>query len=690
MKRLGSTLLLASLSVCAQTAETIPFRAVLLPSNEVPAIDIAASGAATIWLHVVRDAQGRVVSASTDFNVTYQLPGEITLSGLHVHKGAAGVNGPVTINSTLRSLPSPTGRGTINLQGQTAPTDTAGLDTVNGMLSDPSGFYVNLHTTDNPNGVIRGQLERAEMVVLMGLMSPANEVPPITGTNASGFGTVVTLATCGGRPMRDCTQPTSAQVIFDAVYSGMPEGTSFTGFHIHDSPAGVNGPVTINTGIGSGANAVAANPAGGVLHYEVEAPVTTVPAAASTIAGLFRNPAGYYINIHTAVNPGGVIRSQLRRTDMMRFPVNMTTATEVPPITNLNASAPAVFTAHTIRNADGTVAGGVAIFDVNFRFPAADTFTGLHIHNGKAGENGGVTINTGVGGSNSVTTETGQGNIYRIVNVTTAAGLATLNSLAANPENHYINLHTTANPNGAVRSQLADANAALPTISAVISAVSDPTMRTVAPGGLMTVFGTNFVKTNADVGSAFDGQKVPTSFNGAQVSVGGKAAALLVLTPTYIVAQVPVDAAQGNQSVVVKNANGEVATAGTVQVANVAPALFFDPNGGIFAKVNYTLVTAQNPARAGDMIWAFATGMGAIPQLATGDIPPVDGTIYYTGPVTVDVGGRDARVVASAASPGYPGLYQVLFVIPAGITANSPVTLTMGSTRSNTVQLIVR
>ena len=37
------------------------------------------------------------------------------------------------------------------------------------MLTDPSGFYVNMHTTDNPGGVIRGQLQRAEMVVLMGL-----------------------------------------------------------------------------------------------------------------------------------------------------------------------------------------------------------------------------------------------------------------------------------------------------------------------------------------------------------------------------------------------------------------------------------------------------------------------------------------------------------------------------------------
>jgi CHRD domain len=112
---------------------------------------------------------------------------------------------------------------------------------------------------------------------------------------------------------------------------------------------------------------------------------------------------------------------------------------------------------------------GTAIFDVNYRMPGADTFTGLHIHNGPAGESAPVTINTGVSPSNPLKTEGGAGNIYRIVNVTTANGLATLNSLAANPEAHYINLHDTARPNGVVPAQLATASTTRPSISAVIS-----------------------------------------------------------------------------------------------------------------------------------------------------------------------------------------------------------------------------
>jgi hypothetical protein len=59
------------------------------------------------------------------------------------------------------------------------------MATVNGILADSSAYYVKLHTTENPNGVIRGQLEREEMVVLAGLMSPANEDPPIPDLKAS-------------------------------------------------------------------------------------------------------------------------------------------------------------------------------------------------------------------------------------------------------------------------------------------------------------------------------------------------------------------------------------------------------------------------------------------------------------------------------------------------------------------------
>ena len=73
MRQLFVLLLVAAGTLCARSAETVYFRAVLLSANEVPPAGIAASGAATIRAHVVRDDAGRVADGTVDFLVSYQI-----------------------------------------------------------------------------------------------------------------------------------------------------------------------------------------------------------------------------------------------------------------------------------------------------------------------------------------------------------------------------------------------------------------------------------------------------------------------------------------------------------------------------------------------------------------------------------------------------------------------------------------
>ena len=365
MKRLLALALLLSPALFARSAETIYFRAVMLPSNEVPPINIDASGSATIRAHVVRDDNGQIADGSVDFLVDYAFPGAVTFTGLHIHNGAAGVNGPVTVNTGL-SAANPVvdedGRGNITRQAQVRATDAAALATLRGMVENPAGYYANLHTTDFPGGVIRGQLQRAEAHVFMGVMSPRNEVPALD-LDASGVSHVLVLVT------RDAAgAPTSAQMIFNTNYS-FPGQVTFTGYHIHTSAAGVNGPVIFNTGIGSGAASVQSELSGvGNVNRPVEVNLAQA-AQAQALAALLANPADLYINLHTTQFPGGAIRAQLRRTDRMTFDVTMLTSNEVPPITGLDASALARFVAYTIRHEDGNVLAGAAEFDVELPLP---------------------------------------------------------------------------------------------------------------------------------------------------------------------------------------------------------------------------------------------------------------------------------------------------------------------------------
>ena len=73
------------------------------------------------------------------------------LTGAHIHEGDAGTNGPVRIdfNSQL------SGAGLVDID-------------LNGVLANPTGWYVNLHNADFPGGAIRGQIPVPATGVVLG------------------------------------------------------------------------------------------------------------------------------------------------------------------------------------------------------------------------------------------------------------------------------------------------------------------------------------------------------------------------------------------------------------------------------------------------------------------------------------------------------------------------------------------
>jgi len=686
VKKILSLFVFSALGVFGQTAETIFFRGAMSPANEVPAIDINASGNATIRAHVVRNAAGEVISGTVDFIVSYAFPGEQTFTGLHIHRGEAGVNGPVVINTGIAggaaSVVDTVGRGTINRPAQ-IPASAAGaapsaaLLALRDMIENPAGFYVNLHTTVFPGGVIRAPLQRAESVTYLTLLSPLNEVPPITTNTSSGICAITALRTFGSDGRLN-----GAQVLFEADYD-MTKQIGLTGFHIHEGRAGVNAGVVVNTGL---ANFPTPESGRGSLIFPVEANIAT-DAQQGVINRLFSDPSGFYANIHTTEFTGGVIRGQLRRTDEMQFKVNMIPGNEVPPLT-LDASAPAVVTVNSIRNDAGEVIAARVIFDVNYRFPGETRFTGLHIHNQVAGQNGPVIINTGVNGAeNAIDTATGFGNIYIPVLVSSAAGLTTLNSMIASPEKHYVNLHTTVNGGGAVRAQVGTQFTSAPEITEVGSS-ADPALKTLAPGSWMAVYGRRFAHVRSDY-NAIEGARLPNALNGVEVTVAGRPAPIFATAGGWADVQIPFETPAGTHPVVVKNAVG-TSNSVDVTVAATAPAIWrMGQNGGQIVRfTDFSFVTPEAPARAGDILIAVTTGLGqTTPALQTGravnDLPDIFGV---TG-VTASLGGTPAPVVVAAAYPGLPGSYVVAFMVPPGASGMQPFTITQGGRTSNRVML---
>jgi uncharacterized protein (TIGR03437 family) len=694
MKKTIFALLALAASAFAQRSETATFLAALSPANEVPPVSIDARGTALLYAHVVRDAQNQIVSGSVDFVILYTFPGETTFTGLHVHSGAAGVNGPVTINTGIAAganavtIAAPF-RGILSRQAQVLPDNAAGVATLRGMFENPDGYYVNLHSTVNPGGVIRGQVMRAESTTLLGLMSPANEVPPITNVTASGVGAIEAVrAYSNGRLA-------AGVVTFDVNYS-LPGDSTIVGLHIHSGAAGVNGPVIINTGITAAASVTA--PANGLGTIVIPVEVNTAaPTQVSTLEGLFDSPGDYYINLHTSANPGGIIRSQLFDTEAISFRTMMSPANEVPPVAGLEASAMGNALIYALRDRTGNVTAARFIFDVNHRFPGATTFTGLHVHDAAAGVNGPVTINSNIAaGDRSVVSANGFGNIWRPIVLTGGQPLTSLNALLRNPENHYLNLHTTVNPGGAVRAQLAPANSRMPRIIDIISAVSDSRVRTLAQGGQFTIFGEDLTKVTTDL-SGLVGFQLPTAANGTSITMGGIPVPIITLgveprnSPSgYIVGQVPFEAPPGNHDVVVTSANG-ASNRYQVTVAPIAPAVFFDRVGTFAVRVlDFSIVRPESAARAGETIAFVTTGLGqTIPALATGQIP--DSANIVAAPASLTIGGREATVLGTTTIPGFPGIYIVLANIPTGVApGQANVMLRVGSATANVTSLAVR
>lgn len=114
-------------------AQSVNYTATLSGANEVPPSGSAATGNTFV---TVNAATG-VVTWNTVSSIA-----QASATGHHIHRGAAGTNGPVVVN--FNSIYT----GTTN-PGTTLATEIVG---------NPTNFYVNLHTAAFPGGEIRAQL----------------------------------------------------------------------------------------------------------------------------------------------------------------------------------------------------------------------------------------------------------------------------------------------------------------------------------------------------------------------------------------------------------------------------------------------------------------------------------------------------------------------------------------------------
>ncbi len=358
------------------------FAARMNGGQEVPAVSTNALGLGFFYLNDTRDTLCFEMTATG-------LSGAI--SGIHIHDGAAGTNGPVLVDMTTYVTGNRI-KGT--LSGSALTTSL-----IQKMFA--SELYLNLHTAANMNGEIRGQILPEEDKGMSVMIDGSQEVPAVT-TNATGLGFFM-------------LQKHEGKLSFNIVADGL--SGAITAAHLHKAVAGSNGGVVQD---------LSSFISGNRISGSVDPSMYLEALKGDSL----------YLNIHTAANPNGEIRGQLVLEHYLHFDAMLDEAQETTPVTGTN---------------DGI---GEATMKLNYTFDTlwyhaqmndlSGPITAAHFHKGEAGTSGGVVM--GIPSANI------NGNVISGMITGTALADTFLEDMLSGAI--YLNIHTTMNPNGEVRGQV--------------------------------------------------------------------------------------------------------------------------------------------------------------------------------------------------------------------------------------------
>jgi len=225
----------------------------------------------------------------------------------------------------------------------------------------------------------------------------------------------------------------------------------------------------------------------------------------------------------------------------------------------------------------------------------------------------------------------------------------------------------------------------------------------ISPGTVVSLFGENLAGEIAGATSV----PLPRNLDGVEVWFNNIPAPLFFVSSGQINAQVPwelqdpvvpyeVDTARTVQVAVKRN--GLVSQGVTLDLEPFRPGIFTIAGAGPVVVNNRTgrVVTAAEPARKGDTLIIYASGLGAVgPRAGTGEPSPGGPLAVGTFPVTgLFVGGENEVVVPVAFSglaPGFVGVFQVNLQVPQNAPTGR-VTLFLQSAgfgRSNAAEITI-
>ncbi len=228
-------------------------------------------------------------------------------------------------------------------------------------------------------------------------------------------------------------------------------------------------------------------------------------------------------------------------------------------------------------------------------------------------------------------------------------------------------------------------------ISGVVNAASFMLPGLVAPGTMVSIFGSGLADAQMSVGST----PFPPTLQGAQFTLRGVPLSLFYVSDTQVNAVLPAGIAPNETDQILAVRDATQSTPVNLLVADTDPGLFSvnqqgNGQGAILLNGSSQVAGTATPATAGDYLSIFVAGLGAVNNTPADGSPSTGNSTTLIQPV-VTIGGIQAVVAYSGLAPGEVGLYQVNVQIPAGVpTGNAvPVIITAGNAMSNTVTVAI-
>jgi len=417
--------------------------ATLSPTQEIPAVETpsAAGGSATVT----------VSADQTEITYTLDLTGPFSAAptAAHIHLAPPGEPGAILFflcaampppGVTAQACPDVNGgsiSGTLTAADLQAAAPTF-ADAVAALLA--GNTYINVHTSLNLSGEIRGQVGPA---TLDAVISSAQEIPAVaTPSSATGSATI---------SLNAAQDEITYAVDLVGPFTGAPAAA-----HIHLGAPGVAGDVifflcatTPPQGVIAQAcpDAAGGSISGTLAAGDIQlAGMTMAQAVDALLSGRT------YINAHTADNMPGEARGQV---GLAKLAADLNSAQEVPAVTTPSTATGAAMV--TLNGSQTAIA-----YSVTLTGPFTGPPTAAHIHLGPRGESGdvllflcanmppmGLTVQMcpaadGSTITGSLTEADIQGAMLTMDDV--------VDALLSN--GLYINVHTVANPSGEIRGQI--------------------------------------------------------------------------------------------------------------------------------------------------------------------------------------------------------------------------------------------